>query len=137
MSHLLNLSLILGLVMGVSAPSLAANRPQRPPALRPEPMPKVDCSNIAEQLGRLKTMSGEHNQSVAAFMDDVIVVMDKWHQEFEPFEGKSVSLPKGQFQSIKETAGEVSEVQSKVWEDLGIVDQRFDELLEVLPSCLK
>lgn len=137
MRHILNLLLVLG-GLGVYSLSAGASETQEPPAAElPDPMPKVDCTNIVAQMKSLKKMAGEHNQSVAAFMDDVIVNMDRWYQEFAALEGKSVSVPMGQFNKVRETSEKVGEVQGKVWEDLGIVDHRFDDLLEVLPSCLK
>lgn len=111
--------------------------PKNPLSQRPQPFPKVTCANVLAELGKLKAMGSEHNQAVAGFMDDVIVAMEKWHQKLLPLEGKEVKIPAGEFVTLKTEQKEMGDTQTLVWDNMATLDGRFDEILQILPSCLK
>lgn len=111
--------------------------PKPPPAVRPTPFPKITCATIKAELQKLKGMSSESNQAIAGFMDEVVVTIDAWHRELVNYEGKTFAVKVGEFAPMKQQSEDVGATQAMVWDTLNIVDARFDEMLEVLPSCLK
>ncbi len=111
--------------------------PENPLTERPRPFPAITCANLTDELAKLKGMSNDHNLAVASFMDDVIVAVDQWHQFLAPLEGQSVEISKGQFDPIREGQNAISEAQTMVWDNMSVLEGRFDEVLKVLPRCLK
>jgi hypothetical protein len=99
--------------------------------------PAVNCANVVSQIQGIKGMANDHNQSLSQFLDDIISRLDKWHRTFGVWEDKTVTVPPGTFSPLAELSQSTSEVQGLVWENAGVIDERFDAVLAVLPSCLK
>lgn len=80
-------------------------------------------------------MTSESNSTLAAFMDEVVSTIGKWYNQLVQLEEKP--LPKGSAAPIDGAVKSITEVQSMAWENMAILDARFDQVLEVLSSCLK
>lgn len=118
--------------LGQSSPVQTA-----PNAAMPHSFPKVDCDNIENELKRLRLMSEEHNTSVAGFMDETLALIGQWLKQLLKLEGQNILFTAEHFEFLKSDFSEVSETQSMVWENMAVMDQRYDEILKVLPSCIK
>ncbi|MGE0763327.1 MAG: hypothetical protein AB7N80_08615 [Bdellovibrionales bacterium] len=135
------LTLALGIFL--AGPGVAAELPlkptnkKNPQTERPVPFPKITCANLEGEFSKLKTMTSQRNEGVAGYMDEVIATIDKWHKELVNMEGQSVNVPVGKFSPMLEMQKQIGESQSEVWNTNTILEARFDEMLDVLPSCLK
>jgi hypothetical protein len=103
----------------------------------PKSFPSVTCANLSEELLRLKSMSGSVNNSVVGYTYQATARMESFFSDYVQLEGATQTIPKGYFSPLKRAFDDMAEVQPLIEANSKILDARFDELIQVLPSCLK
>lgn len=97
----------------------------------------ITCATISGQFQELKEKITEQNLMFAGFVDGAYVSLDRLHKDYEGLEGKSQDIQKGRFQGLGDVAKEMDSTKESIYITLDVVNQRFDQLMEVLPNCLK
>lgn len=128
---------MIGLVFGglfSMATHAEPGPPRRPISWADKP---INCATIASQFQELKERVSEQNLMFAGYTDGAYVAVDRLYKEYEGLEGKNRDIKVGQFKGLNEVAKEMDSTKESIYLTLDVVNQRFDQLMEVLPNCLK
>lgn len=94
-----------------------------------------DCSEIALRLSEYNNMARQHDQSITAYLGQVIDKLGEWYNLLEPLEGKNQTLATGTFQPLQEGAGQMSNITDRAFDNSELLAGEMDRILTSLQAC--
>lgn len=96
----------------------------------------VNCQNIVDRLSKTTELARILGQNVVSATYDTSYVMSSWHSQLSPTEGRTVQIPYGYFDVMRQSASTASSNAQIFQGDFNMVDSQLYEIALKLKDCL-
>ena len=93
------------------------------------------CDQIAKALAAYNQMARQHDQSVTAFLGEVVQKMTDWYGALSPLEKTTQTLPEGTFLPLQQGAEKISKVTDMAFDNSDLLAREMDRILGSLRNC--
>jgi hypothetical protein len=97
--------------------------------------PDYPCDQIQTQLEKYASMAGQHDQSVANFLSEVVNKVSGWYSLLQPLEGSPATLPEGTFAPLQDGADKINRVSDLAIDNSALLATEIDRILQSLKAC--
>lgn len=97
--------------------------------------PNYPCDQIQNRLEKYSSMAGQHDQSVANFLSEVVNKVSGWYDLLQPLEGSQVTLPTGTFTPLQDGAEKINRVSDLAFENSALLATEIDRIIQSLRAC--
>lgn len=95
----------------------------------------IPCAEIAARLAKYAEMSRSHNNSVTAFLSQLVEKLTEWHDTLSPLENKTAMLEAGTFAVLSEASDSVSLATDYAIDNSTLLANELDRIIVSLREC--
>jgi hypothetical protein len=95
----------------------------------------IPCDDIAARLGKYADMSRNHNNSVTAFLSQLVEKLTEWHDVLSPLENKTAVLEQGTFDVLSDASQSVSLATDYAIDNSTLLANELDRIIVSLRDC--
>lgn len=93
------------------------------------------CAEIVDRLNDYNTMARSHDQSVSAFLGQVVEKVSSWHSVLQPLEGKAQTIPADTFSPLLTGAEQISNITNLAFDNSELLANELDRIIVSLRQC--
>jgi len=94
------------------------------------------CGDIVAKLEAYDKMARPYDQSITAFLEQVVERILAWHQTLEPLENTTQTIPAGAFYEIKNGADQMRFLTDRAYENSELLAIEMARILDSLKQCV-
>jgi hypothetical protein len=95
----------------------------------------IPCADISARLGKYADMSRNHNNSVTAFLGQLVEKLTEWHDVLSPLENKTANLEEGTFDVLSDAGNSVSLATDYAIDNSTLLANELDRIIVSLRDC--
>jgi hypothetical protein len=96
---------------------------------------RIPCADISARLDKYADMSRNHNNSVTAFLNQLVEKLTEWHDVLSPLENKPANLEAGTFDVLSDASQSVSLATDYAIDNSTLLANELDRIIVSLKDC--
>lgn len=130
--------LILSAVFSVQTGAVTLNAfPEPPSELLPiDPSaPNIPCDQVQDALVKFRDMNRKHEDAMAAFLYQVIDLINGWYSTLFNLEGKNELIDSGTFDPIRDGGEKMSMVVDYSYSNAALLSSELERIIVSMQEC--
>jgi len=97
--------------------------------------PNYACAEIAERLTQYNAMARSHDQSITAFLSQVVEKVLGWYSLLQPLENTSAPIAADTFLPLQAGGNQISEITNLAFDNSELLANELDRIIVSLSFC--
>lgn len=94
------------------------------------------CSQILSRMNRLQEITNESHLALIDFMSGSARIVQDWHEDLQPLEGRTVTIKNGQFEPLAIGAEQILELSDLGYQNADYIFIEMGRIAQALAKCL-